>query len=154
MLTKQLSLVLVKAQIISFLGLPQKSKENKEDLIIQLLALIDSNPYEKERLFNMFPRELAVGPTELEQLLHCSSLERKRWVKEGRIPILEYRTFRKAGQNLLYPVHDRRLIFKLSQEEIQQWRRGECVCARRQIRLLGRVLRAMSDIKKLLRPTP
>jgi hypothetical protein len=101
----------------------------------------------------MFPRELAVGPTELEQLLHCSSLERKRWVKEGRIPILEYRTFRKAGQNLLYPVHDRRLIFKLSQEEIQQWREEYLLQVQSHRRLGGQIAVERRKVNQLARHT-
>ncbi len=111
-----------KSQLSDFLGLPEKCKETKEILITQILALIASDPLEEERFWETFKTELAVEPTELEEILSCTPTERKRWIKEGKIPILEYRHFRKAGRNLQYPVHDRILILKIAQTEIELWR--------------------------------
>lgn len=120
--TRYISSILSKAQLMEFLGIPKKTKVAKELLIVQVLSCIETNPLEHARLLDSFVFELAVGPTELEELLECSTVERKRWVKEGKIPILEYRTFRKAGQDLKYPVHDRRMILHIDQDDIQRWR--------------------------------
>lgn len=122
MLSKFIVSTLAKAQVVEFLKIPQKVKVTKELLITQLLTLIETDAHEYIRLLNTFPLELAVGPTELEELLNCSRVERRRWVGEGKIPVLEHRLFTKAGQHLLYPVHDRRVILDISQEEIAQWR--------------------------------
>lgn len=120
--TKFLAKTLSKQQVRAFLGYSHQQKLSKEQLVALLVALIDENQGERWRLLTMFPSELAVGPTELENLLHCSAAERKRWVKDGKLAVLEYRTFRKAGKDLHYPVHDRRMVIAISQEEIAQWR--------------------------------
>ena len=122
MLSKFIASTLAKAQIVEFLKIPKKVRVTKEQLVEQLLALIETDANEYVRLLNTFPMELAVGPTELEELLGCSRAERRRWVGEGKIPVLEHRLFTKAGQHLLYPVHDRRVILNISQDEIAQWR--------------------------------
>jgi hypothetical protein len=111
-----------KAAIAKFLGFPQSTRVSKEALVEQLLALLEVNPEAKAQFEEIFKSELAVGPGEFETLLQCTSLERKRWVHEGKIPVLEYRSFRKAGQDLEYPVHDRRIILSISPEDIAQWR--------------------------------
>jgi hypothetical protein len=122
MLLRFISSALSKAQIVKFLGLPTKTKEAKEQIVTRLLQVIEEDASEKAHLLDTFPQELAVGPTELEDLLQCSRVERRRWIKEGKIPVLEYRSFRKAGREMLYPVHDRRVILNISQDEIAQWR--------------------------------
>jgi hypothetical protein len=122
MFAKLLWYALSKAQIKTFFGLPPNSKENKQLLVERLLCLYETDEAEKARLLDTFPYELAVEPVELQKLLGCSPTERRRWVSEGRIPVLEYRTFRKAGRDLEYAVHDRRLVLALSQDEIAQWR--------------------------------
>ncbi len=122
MYTKFLAKALSKQQVRAFLGYSHLQKLSKEQLVTQLVTLIDKNQDEKLRLLAMFPSELAVGPAELENLLQCSATERKRWVKDGKLVVLEYRTFRKAGKDLRYPVHDRRVVIAISQDEIASWR--------------------------------
>lgn len=122
MLTKLLASVLSKAQIGEFLGYSKKAKIPKEQLVAQLMAVIEVDSKEKERLLATFPYELAVGPTEVEELLQCTRVERRRWLQEGKLPVLEYRLFRKAGQELQYPVHDRRVILAITQDQLLTWR--------------------------------
>ncbi|MDF0555709.1 hypothetical protein [Kamptonema sp. UHCC 0994] len=113
---------ILKAQLIEFLGLPDNSKDKKESLVSTILSILEENAFEQARFWETFKSELAVEPIELEELLQCSKSERKRWVKEGKLPILEYRSFRKSGMALEYPVHDRRFILSLTPADIQQWR--------------------------------
>src|SRR5437870_241177 len=115
MLAKLVSSTISKGAISEFLGLPKSVRESKESLIEKLLALLEEDAEAKERFEENFKHELAVGPGEFETLLQCTAVERKRWVREGKIPILEYRTFRKAGRDLEYPVHDRRVMLRISQ---------------------------------------
>jgi hypothetical protein len=122
MLSKSNLSMLSKAQMQQFLGLSRPMKEAKEQLAERLLLVIEADTHEEARLLDAFPLELAVKPTELDELLQCTRAERRRWIKEGRIPILEYRPFRKAGRDMLYPVHDRRVVLAIGQETIAQWR--------------------------------
>jgi hypothetical protein len=119
---KFITFALSKAQILEFLGLAKSTKIAKSQLIEQLLQHIETDSHERERFLATFLYELAVEPAEIEELLQCTPVERKRWIKEGKLPVLEYRMFRKSGRDLEYPVHDRRAILKISQDEIQQWR--------------------------------
>ncbi len=113
---------LTKDQIGQFLQLSRASKTAKGELAQKLLAVLATNDLAKDRFFETFKRELAVPPWEVEALLGCTSTERKRWVADGKLPILEYRTFHKAARDLPYPVHDRRVIADLSAETIERWR--------------------------------
>jgi hypothetical protein len=122
MLPKNIGDLLSKSHIAAFLGMIPERRCTKAQLVVFLQARVEMDEREYARLLEMFPRQLAVGPNELEELLHCSRVERKRWIKEGKIPVLEYRTFRPRGKDLYYPVHDRRVVLSISQEEIAGWR--------------------------------
>lgn len=122
MIPRSLLAGIKKARLLAFLELPITTKIMKERLIDQLLQLISEDASIEARLLETFTAELAVVPNELDSLLHCSRDERRRWIKEGKIPVLEYRPFRKGRREMLYPVHDRRIIEKLSQNMITRWR--------------------------------
>jgi hypothetical protein len=113
---------ILKAQLLDFLGLPDNSQDKQDNLVSTIVSVLEVDAAEKERFWETFKSELAVDPVELEELLKCSTTERQQWIEAGKLPILEYRTFRKSGIHLEYPVHDRRLILSLSQTEIDNWR--------------------------------
>ncbi len=110
------------AQLLDFLGLPDNSQDQPDNLASQIVSVLEVDAAENERFWETFKSELAVDPVELEKLLNCSPAERQQWIEEGKLPILEYRTFRKSGIHLEYPVHDRRFILSLSPTEINNWR--------------------------------
>lgn len=114
--------VLTKDQIGQFLQLRGTARIAKGELAQKLLTLLAADDLTKDRFFETFKRELAVPPWEVEATLGCTSNERKRWVADGKLPILEYRTFHKAARDLPYPVHDRRIIASLTPETIARWR--------------------------------
>jgi hypothetical protein len=122
MIPRSLLASIKKARLFLFLGVSTTTKMTKEQLVDHILQLISEDASVEERLLEMFSAELAVVPTELDTLLHCSREERRRWIREGKIPVLEYRAFRKGGRDMLYPVHDRRIINGLSQDLIIRWR--------------------------------
>ncbi len=136
MLSDLLATALRKAQILEFLGLSPKSAESKQELLAVLQQLIETDAHARVRLLETFPGELAIGPNEAQQLLKCTLTERRRWIKEGKLPVLEYRPFREGGRELLYPVHDRLSIEGISQETVARWREEhqEAVSVRRKIR--------------------
>jgi hypothetical protein len=113
---------ILKTQLLDFLGLPDNSQEKQDLLVSKIVSVLEVDAAANERFWERFKSELAVDPVELEELLQCSTTERQQWIEEGKLPILEYRTFRKSGIHLEYPVHDRRLILSLSPTEINNWR--------------------------------
>ena len=114
--------LLTREQIHQFLNLPGRPKASKIELAQTLLALIESDDAARARFFEAFKRELAAGPWEVESTLRCTATERKRWTADGKLPILEYRTFHKAARDLPYPVYERRFIATLSPETLERWR--------------------------------
>ncbi|WP_374226799.1 hypothetical protein [Ktedonobacter sp. SOSP1-85] len=133
---QQLNRTLTKAQILAFLGLDHKLKESKEQVMERLMKLIDEDATAWQHLLEMYPEELAVEPVEAQTLLQCTLLERRRWIEEGKLPVLTHRQFRKAGRTLDYPVHDRRMILAITQEDVAKWR-GEHTTRTKQNRHAG-----------------
>jgi hypothetical protein len=111
---------LYRRQITAFLGMPYSIKMTKDELIDYLYSLIAANTCIYTLLLEAYPFELAVGPTETQQILHCTVLERKRWIQEGRLPVLDYRMLLPTG--ISYPVHHREIIMAITPDEIAQWR--------------------------------
>ena len=121
-LPDHLTFRLSKAQIVAFLGLPSNTPELKPALLQRLLLLLETDQRARAQFFAVFVQEMAVEPAELETLLTCTPSERKRWVSDGKLPVIGYRTFHKVGRDLAYPIHDRRVILSLTQAEIERWR--------------------------------
>ena len=113
---------IVKAKLIDFLGLPGNCQDKTDHLVSTIVSVLEVNTAEQARFWETFKSELAVDPVELEEILKCSAAERQQWIEQGKLPILEYRSFRKSGIHLEYPVHDRRFILNLTQTDIKNWR--------------------------------
>jgi hypothetical protein len=107
---------------LAYLGQPVRSRDAKATLVQSVQERLESDPVIRAQFFELFKCELAVPPWELETLLACTLTERKRWTEEGRLPILDQRTFRKGGANRVYPVFDRRIILSLTPTDLAQWR--------------------------------
>lgn len=120
MLLKLALFALQRRQITTFLGLPYTAKATRAQLIDYLYTLLERDENLCELLLVDYPYELAVGPNEVQLLLGCSSTERKRWIEEGKLPVLYYRTFLHTCTS--YPVHDRKFIMALTLGEIASWR--------------------------------
>ncbi|HEY4036466.1 MAG TPA: hypothetical protein VGL94_21115 [Ktedonobacteraceae bacterium] len=124
-LPDQWTLLLTKEQLcafLAFLELPANSREAKANLVERLLKRMEIDQTTKAQFFEVFASELAVPPWELEELLVCTSTERKRWVEEGKLAVLDHRSFHKAGSDMVYPVFDRRVILTVSREQLEEWR--------------------------------
>jgi len=104
---------------LAFLGLPARSRESKAALALRLLTRLETDQTARAQFFEVFARELAVPPWELETLLGCTPTERKRWTEEGKLPVLHYPGF---GNQSSYPVFDRRVIMEVSGAELEAWR--------------------------------
>ncbi len=104
---------------LAFLGLSARSREVKAALALRLLTRLETDQTARAQFFEVFARELAVPPGELETVLECTSTERKRWTEEGKLPVLHYRGF---GNQRAYPVFDRRVIMEVSAADLEEWR--------------------------------
>ena len=107
---------------LAFLELPASSREPKAALVQRVQEQVESDRTARAQFFEVFKRELAVPPWECETLLECTPTERKRWAEEGKLPVLDQRSFRKAGSRMEYPVFDRRVILGLPGTELDLWR--------------------------------
>jgi hypothetical protein len=107
---------------LAFLELPVRSQDPKAILVQRVQERLEADPTARAQFFEVFKCELAVPPWECETLLDCTSTERKRWAEEGKLPVLDQRSFRKAGGQLEYPVFDRRMILGLPRAELERWR--------------------------------
>ncbi|MCW6051829.1 hypothetical protein K4039_17455 [Lyngbya sp. CCAP 1446/10] len=114
---------ILKAQLLDFLGLPDNCQDQTDRIVSTIVSVLEANAAEQERFWETFKSELAVDPVELEAMLKCSAAERQQWIEQGKLPILEYRSFRKSGIHLEYPVHDRRIILNLTPTDIDNWRK-------------------------------
>jgi len=107
---------------LAFLALPARSRESKATLAQRVGERLETDQTTRAQFFEVFKCELAVPPWECESLLACTPTERKRWTEEGKLPVLDRRSFRKAGSWMEYPVFDRRVILSLPRSELDLWR--------------------------------
>ncbi|MBE9096758.1 hypothetical protein [Tychonema sp. LEGE 07203] len=114
---------ILKTKLLDFLGLSDNCQDKTDTIVNRIVSVLEVNAAEEQRFWETFKSELAVAPVELEAMLKCSAAERQQWIEQGKLPILEYRSFRKSGIHLEYPVHDRRFILSLTQSEINNWRK-------------------------------
>lgn len=114
--------LLTKEQLASFLGVPNPARTLKGHLTEQLVARLEADADEHARFLETFKRELAFGPWDVEKVLGCTPTERKRWVADGKLPILDYRLFHVAARDIEYPIYDRRVITAITPETIALWR--------------------------------
>jgi hypothetical protein len=114
--------LLTKEQLAAFLGLPNAARILKGRLTEQLVARLEADAEEHARFLETFKRDLAFGPWDVENLLGCTPTERKRWVADGKLPILDYRTFHVAARDIEYPIYDRRIITAITPETVATWR--------------------------------
>jgi hypothetical protein len=110
------------ATFLAFLALPACAREPKATLVQRVGERMETDQTTRAQFFEVFKRELAVPPWECETLLACTPTERKRWTEEGKLPVLDRRSFRKAGSRMEYPVFDRRVILGLRRTELDRWR--------------------------------
>ena len=101
------------AAFLSFLKLPASAHDVKAGLVQRLQERLETDQVARAWFFEIFKRELAVPPWELETLLACTTAERKRWTEEGRLPVVDQRSFRKGGSAREYPFFDRRVNLSL-----------------------------------------
>jgi len=109
---------------LAFLESPASSREAKATLVQRVQERLEADQMTRAQFFEIFKCELAVPPWECETLLDCTPTERKRWTEEGKLPVLDQRSFRKAGSLMEYPVFDRRVVLGLPRAELDLWRAG------------------------------
>jgi hypothetical protein len=95
---------------LAFLESPARSREPKVTLVQRVGERLEADQTTRVQFFEVFKRELTVPPWECETLLACMPTERKRWIEEGELHVLDRHSFRKARSRMEYPVFDLRVI--------------------------------------------
>lgn len=113
---------LSKSEILSFLEKDKKTKIKKEDLTIELINLLKDNELVQRKLYILFKERFGLTSSEVEEILKCTKLERKRWGEEGLLDIIAYREFSKWGKNLASPLYDRLNIYSITEKDIETWK--------------------------------
>ncbi|MFW6008341.1 MAG: hypothetical protein ACOCP8_03655 [archaeon] len=98
------------------------NKYKKDELIKKVVNLLANDESKIKKFYKNNIDCFALSPTKIEQILSCTKAERKRWEKEGLLPVIGKREFAKYGKILEYSVFDRYLTYKIKQEELNEWR--------------------------------
>jgi len=111
-----------KNELISFLEKDPKTKIKKEDLIFELVNLLKDNEILQHKLYILYKEQFALISSEVEEILNCTKLERKRWGEQGLLNIIGYREFSKWGKYLESPLYDRLHIYSIKEKDIENWK--------------------------------
>src|SRR5215472_319387 len=107
----------------------------KEILAERLCLLLNAHPSSAERAIRELPVTIGVTPRELEAALGCTRTERRRWVKEGRLPVCAtMRMCLKETRWVDVDLIDRRAVLAVAPGTLDSWRaeHKETVLAHRQ----------------------
>lgn len=111
-----------KNELISFLEKDTKTKSKKEDLILELINILKGNELLQYKLYILYKERFGLKSSEVEEILKCTKLERKRWGESGVINIIGYSEFSKWGKHLESPIYDRLHIYSIKEKDIETWR--------------------------------
>lgn len=110
---------ITKQDLCKFLHIPNTNSVKVSDLKSQVLDMLsDEDNY--KCFIDMFEEQTAISPSDLEGILGCTRFERLRWTKEGKLKVVDYKSF-KYGD---YPIFSRYQIEKeITLEVIDLWRK-------------------------------
>ena len=111
-----------KNELVSFLEKDTKTKIKKDDLILELVNLLKNNELLQHKLYILYKERFALTSSEVEEILKCTKLERKRWGEKGFIKVIGYREFSKWGKQLETPLYDRLHIYSIKEKDIETWK--------------------------------
>lgn len=113
---------LTKESLKKILGLETAYKYNKSDLIDMVLDKIDGNEILIKRIFRDFSVELALHPSDVEKILKCTSRERDRWTRDGKLKVSHMDEFNKWGRTIKCPMYDRYSLMHVTPKHLESWR--------------------------------
>jgi uncharacterized HAD superfamily protein len=108
-----------KSELLSYLektsGIKLAKSSLKEKVVAQVLTL---NRDELTRLVNHYPSYFALYPNQVELILKCTKLERKRWAEEKKLTVVAYKDF-DYGE---FAIYDLLRTLTITEDTITQWR--------------------------------
>lgn len=113
---------ITKQRIADFLGLENIKGLAKTDLVSKLKRQFNGNPKELQRYFETFHAELGISPHSVEQTLHCTRAERKRWEEEEKLTVVAYESFSKYGHTYKASLYDRWQVEHITSTTLEKWR--------------------------------
>ena len=134
----------------------------KEVLAERLCQLLNKDSSAAERAIRELPVTIGLTPRELEAALSCSRTERRRWVKEGRLPVCAtMRLCLKDTHWVDVDLVDRRAVAALAPGTLDSWRTehrqlvlehrqaGSIRAAERRARTLALQGQALQEVEQL-----
>lgn len=123
----------LKVDLIKWIeGLPKEIslghewKELKKQDIMKILdGLYKNEKYHEllhERIKNEFEDSTGIGPKDTESILECTTTERKRWEKSGKLDVSNYFEAGTRRHPINIPMYSRLQLESITEEEIQAWR--------------------------------
>ncbi|RCX07898.1 hypothetical protein DFR58_14718 [Anaerobacterium chartisolvens] len=123
------------------------------DVIARFYEAAETRTLVHARLINDFPEKSCIGPAKTEEILGCSTTERKRWEDEGRLPALDYFNVGSKRKPIWASMYCRRTIESLTDETVESWREEHSAALREsRISKIKEVFRSRNVIVQALRP--
>jgi hypothetical protein len=107
---------------LNFLGIACRGREPKAVLVSRLEQCFAQTPLVQQQFGQLFKREFAIPPWDLERILGCTRTERLHWTAEGRLVVVELRPAKIGGHEREYPVFDFRAVSRITPGDISAWR--------------------------------
>jgi hypothetical protein len=107
---------------LNFLGIACRTRESKAVLVRRLEQCFAQIPLAQQQFGQLFKREFAIPPWDLQHILGCTRTERLRWTAEGRLVVVDLRSANIGGHDRKYPVFDFRAVSRITPGDISAWR--------------------------------
>lgn len=96
-------------------GIVLKKSALKPEIVDKIVEL---SLEQLQELARDFAAVFALYPTQVEDFLKCTKIERRRWTEERKLRVIEYRKF-DYGE---FPIYDLLATVEISAAQVQQWR--------------------------------
>lgn len=75
-----------------------------------------------DRMLNDFSSKCGIGPSKTEEILQCTTTERRRWESEGKLPVVDHIETGTRKRPIWTPMYCRKTIESLNEDILDRWR--------------------------------
>lgn len=118
--------LLSKEEICRLTNTPYNAKHKKSEAMQVLFSMIEKNPESLEFIYVSHKELFGLSPYFLEKTINCTTSERRKWTKDGRLHVVGTSYFHKYGKDLESPLYDRwQAEFVITEEVLKKWRTAD-----------------------------
>lgn len=122
---------LTKAELGELLKLNEKEiNRSKKTILVEKFLTIHNDDLSKRKMYKKFSERFALHPTKVQELLHITPTERKRWTSDGKLKVSYYDAFNKWGKNIGFPMYDAYALSQITLKTIELWRNEHVIKVR------------------------